>query len=1284
MDTIHHTSTFESSQSPKQELNLDLRPKWVEGSWIIGKEKVHFYFSNYLFPFRSNLHISEKKRSESADHLLEQWKIPWEKFLENCFALGLNFYQQAVDVDTHQLQFFFLKENEHCSLFITSQKMSTELLILQFLKKWHLSQFDLDNSFVQFCSDIKKLDDLSKIVTTTTFEWELSSAKNPQLSPSHREKIKPLAELTATKLRSYISEYVPSFFEFLSNFGLNLVAQFSILRRHLLKFLALLPCLEHDSSGVEVKKLFQEALRRLCEDYQKSKLEGATDNRAANRERLPYYVFLIFNMTHKISSIIPSLPLSFMIRKLTGAMASRFIAGMNIEESEGAIKELSMTGREATLDQLGELVISPTEADHYCLKVLSLIRGLKKYYKVGEVNKASILKAHVSIKVTALGYQLKPYAFNYAYELIAPRLKRILVEAKKESVFINIDAEHYSYRDLVWNITKKLLIEDDELKDFANVGIVVQAYLRDSLLHLQEIANFAKSRNILMPIRLVKGAYWDAETVEARAHEYEAPQFLNKIETDCCFRQHIITILQTPFLQLTIGSHNFLDHAWAEAARSELYPESPVIEHQCLHQTYEALSQALCKMGWPTRNYMPVGDLLVGMSYLVRRIMENSSQVGVLNMMRTHQKIDLNYYPDEVLEKMMKNFSQRQNYFNQGQEKEVSSRFFSHSPFRGYKKNHFKKFEETILAAKLRNSQFEESELSLTEMENLLTKYSFQENFREDRNTLFQRVTSVLVFSHRLEALKNEFAALMMLESKKILSEVMVEIDEAIDFCQFYVREVLRLINSDEDIKPLGVVAAITPWNFPLAIPCGMVVAPLLMGNKVILKSAEQTPLIAEMMVQQLYASGISKEQLLHFVGAGETTGTFITNLSYLKGLVFTGSKNVGEMLYKKLAAKIPVITEMGGKNAVIVTENAELDETISGLLYSCFAHAGQKCSASSRIIVHEKIKMVFLHRFKEAAESLVLGKADQFSTYINPLISDEEKSRVLNVANECIEEAKKYGGTVHVNRLQINNVSENVPGLVGPLILEIPLHRALNPESFSQKELFAPIIHCVFYKTLDEAIHVFNSTSYALTGGLYSQSQDEIEDFLNRAEAGNLYVNRPNTGARVGIEPFGGYKFSGTGPKAGGKNYLGSFGEKIVDQVAIEVHHYQEIPGQKSYPLFTQKISNLLIYSQNGILSSEARDLQTLALNLGIKVDLLLQENNLDNQTLKIALENTDICYVELIKDEPFKTVLNNLDLKRGLPKIIGARHARNFKNYLYIERSAAINTMRHGAPLD
>jgi len=685
-----------------------------------------------------------------------------------------------------------------------------------------------------------------------------------------------------------------------------------------------------------------------------------------------------------------------------------------------------------------------------------------------------------------------------------------------------------------------------------------------------------------MPIRLVKGAYWDAETIEADAHSFDAPEFLNKEETDLNFRQMIYEILKHgEYLQLCIASHNFQDHCFAETLREEKFPHAPVIEHQCLHMTYEALSKALAKMGWTTRNYVPVGSLLVGMAYLVRRIMENSSQVGVLTIMRSHKKAARIDNPMTVHEDNIKNWSLK---FDKTIDK-LTSDFFNITPIRNYLKEEkqwvvdaYDHFKVSQLGFHYDNAFFDEDKIrvedsgrihkvfSSSNPDLLVGSISFatvsdveramdtiEEGYLSgtwSRQFWLSRCSVLLKAADLMLSRRNELAALISYEAGKAIVESYADVDEAIDFLNYYAREERKVTAYSDVMVGRGPIVAITPWNFPMAIPTGMIAGPLVSGNTVVLKSAEQTPLIAQVVVNILHEAGVPQDALIHLPGLGEDIGQALVDHPKAAGYVFTGSRAVGQMISHQVSKrfyhnqlwnlKFPVkaITELGGKNAIIVTANAELDETVSGILYSAFAHAGQKCSAASRVIVDASIKDRLIERLEEAVKDLEVSEAFKFSCTINPVISEEDKQRLQRQIKEAGDEAKAQGGKVIVDRSQ-----EKLPGYcVGPAVFEVPKHVAMNPESFACTELFGPVLHIIPYEQLDEALEIFHATDYGLTGGIFSQSQDDIDYLSQYMECGNLYINRTITGARVGIEPFGGFKMSGTGPKAGGKVYIPAF----------------------------------------------------------------------------------------------------------------------------------------------
>ena len=1073
-----------------------------------------------------------------------------EDFLQYCSELA-QFFDRKIPFKKSLYfkgAYFVVAFNKDHEISIGSKNLFYEHLYLSTTQNMEIQDFLRSFSIIPESSI---LCDLEKVM----FDYNLKDFS--QIDSTVFDKATVIQERIISDIETY--HHTP--FEKLSDYFLSLTANYELFRVHILKFVAILPCLEHDKSGSEVKDVFLETLRRLVLDSKDPEIIKKT-------RTLPVSYVIGAQVLQFISKFIPAKVLSFCIKKSVSFMAKRFIAGTTIEKSSNSFLSLKRSQREATLDQLGELVVSTSEANLYTEKVLEIINGLSKYYVKGEKNAAGILKSHVSIKVSALCEDFKPYAFDYTYEKVAPRLKKILSCAHKNEVFVNIDAEHYDYRDCVWKIYQKVLLSP-EFKDYDQTGIVVQAYLRDGSAHLDEVIEFARTRKLLMPIRLVKGAYWDAETIEAKAHSFQPPEFLDKAATDLHFRQLVIRTLDNgDAVQLAIASHNIVDHAFARAFWESRKDKAPMVEHQCLHMTYEPLSEALAKLGYPTRNYIPIGDLLVGMAYLVRRIMENSSQVGVLSIMRSHKKIHqaINFQQDldEYLTKTKKEFSHLDSF--------TALEFKNIHPLRPYLKSHLEMYKVALDRFNPLSYNFGPKDIqspndfdekvgsinhtTTSEVNSLIDDLASSHQTSEWATNFDQRALAFIKVASKMLERRDELSVLIMKEAGKTLNEAYADVDEAIDFIHFYLLSYKKFHHKYHEFKPRGVVGVIAPWNFPLAICVGMSAAPLIAGNHVIVKPAEQTPVIAQVFYEICLESGVPSSSF-SMVHGGAQVGEALTDHPAINGIVFTGSKNVGEIIYDKIM-KSPimtyenydkekfVITEMGGKNAIIVTNNCELDETISGILYAGFAHSGQKCSACSRIIIDEKIKPAFLERFTKAVAELKVGASTELSTTINPLIDLQAKQKTQTELEGLKKEAKSLGGVIHLDK----SSQSDQGAYFGPVICELPSNKVLNEQTYASKELFAPIIHLVSYKTLDEAIALFNSTSFALTGGIYCQSQDDIDYLSQRLECGNLYVNRPNTGARVGIEPFGGYKLSGTGPKAGSDQYLRMFMDKNLTRV--------------------------------------------------------------------------------------------------------------------------------------
>lgn len=395
---------------------------------------------------------------------------------------------------------------------------------------------------------------------------------------------------------------------------------------------------------------------------------------------------------------------------------------------------------------------------------------------------------------------------------------------------------------------------------------------------------------------------------------------------------------------------------------------------------------------------------------------------------------------------------------------------------------------------------------------------------------------------------KWELAAWIVLETGKPWREADADVAEAIDFCNYYAHEAERLWHPQhrdvpgEDnrtfYEPRGVAVVIAPWNFPLAILTGMSMAALVTGNTVIMKPAEQSPIIAAKLMEVIQEAGVPPGVIHYLPGIGEEVGPVLTSHPDVALIVFTGSLPVA-LLINEQAARFPtgatqvkkVIAEMGGKNAIIVDSDADLDEAVRGVVDSAFGFAGQKCSAGSRAIVVEAIYDQFLNRLIEATRSLTVAPAVNPGASLGPVIDAEARDRILRTIASGEKEARL------AFRYDVGALAQQ-GYFVGPTIFaEVP-----ESSSLAQDEIFGPVLTVMQAKNIDDALRIANGTKYALTGGVYSRSPSTLDLVKRRFRVGNLYVNRKCTGALVDRQPFGGFKLSGIGSKAGGPDYLLQF----------------------------------------------------------------------------------------------------------------------------------------------
>ncbi|MES3037232.1 MAG: proline dehydrogenase family protein [Bdellovibrionota bacterium] len=887
-----------------------------------------------------------------------------------------------------------------------------------------------------------------------------------------------------------------------------------------------------------------------------------------NGEQLPS----VFNVGLGLGSLAPGI-MAGAIRKNVTSMAKMFITGETADEALPVLKKARKNKMTFTVDILGEATLSEKEALDYQRRYLELISWLAKdsvnwdhIPQIDEDDQGPIPKVNVSVKLTALYSQINDKAWNQTKNILKERLRPVLDLAMEKKVFLNLDMEQYSVKDLTVEVFTDLLIEP-KYATYPFFGCVIQAYLRDSFQDIQKLTAFAKQRKVPFTIRLVKGAYWDYETVEAEQRGWPVPVYTVKAESDANYEKCAHYLLDNhPHIKSALASHNVrtLASAIAHAEKKGLSPKA--FEIQMLYGMAEPIKKTLVEMGYRLREYAPVGELIPGMAYLVRRLLENTSNESWLrgkfaeskssqellkdpnqNLKPTSADIPHKkglFYNEALLdfalpenrqkiESALKNFklSQKIDPVVNGQRLNVTERFQRVNPS-----------NRSQVVADIGWANKAQTDAAVDKAHQAWKKW--RQVPAEDRCKMVDKLADLFA--------RDKFALIadQVYEVGKPWAEADGDVAEAIDFCRYYARHMrelqkpLRVGHAPGEVsqyiyKSRGVCAVISPWNFPLAILTGQVVSALVTGNTVVMKPAEQSTLIAWGLFQRMSEAGFPAD-VAHFIaGKGEEVGAALVDHPMVTTIAFTGSKAVGLEIMNKAAVRKPgqdhlkrCIIEMGGKNAIIIDNDADLDEAVDGVLYSAFGFSGQKCSAASRCIVLEEVYDRFVNRLVEAAKSISVGDAANPEVYTGPVVDEEAQQRILR----AIDSASSTHRVLHKSEVPQN-------GFYVPLTI---IDQVEMNSDLAQKEVFGPVLAVLKAKDLDHALTIANSTEYALTGGLFSRSPASIEQVRHEFECGNLYINRGITGAMVERHPFGGYKMSGIGSKTGGPDYLKQFLEPI------------------------------------------------------------------------------------------------------------------------------------------
>ncbi|MCU0571219.1 MAG: L-glutamate gamma-semialdehyde dehydrogenase [Oculatellaceae cyanobacterium Prado106] len=879
-------------------------------------------------------------------------------------------------------------------------------------------------------------------------------------------------------------------------------------------------------------------------------------------------------------------------------LAHKYIAGENIQQVIKTLEQLRKDKMTFTVDLLGEAVITEVEAQSYLDRYLEMMQQLteaaKRWSTVEILDRASeetLSRVQVSVKLTAFYSQFDPLDAIGSQARVSERIRTLLRRAAELGAAVHFDMEQYAYKDLTIAILKQILMED-EFRTRTDIGVTLQAYLRDSQADLKGLIDWAKQRGNPITIRLVKGAYWDQETIKAAQRDWPQPVFSHKASTDANFEQMTRLLLENhEYLYAAIGSHNVRSQAYAIAIAQELKIPPRRIELQVLYGMADKLAKALVGQGYRVRVYCPYGDLIPGMAYLIRRLLENTANSSFLRQNLEERPIEEllaapELQPQDQVQPSTNGHGVASqnglgNAFVNAADTDYAvggERDRAQTAFQTVRQNLGKTYLPIVNGEPVNTVDSIDSVnpsnptevigrvglLGVDQAEQAIQ--AAKAAFPGWRNTPPQARAAIL---HRaadlMEQRRAELSAWMVLETGKALGQADPEVSEAIDFCRYYADEMERLDQgyaydfpgetNRYHYQPLGIVVVISPWNFPLAIPTGMTVAALVAGNCTLLKPAETSSVIAAKLAEILLEAGLPKGVFQYVPGKGSTVGAHMVKHPLVNMITFTGSQEVGCRIYADAAILQPgqkhlkrVVAEMGGKNAVIVDESADLDQAVQGVVYSAFGYSGQKCSACSRVIVLDSIYDAFVKRLVEATRSLNIGAAELPSTQVGPVIDAAAQNRILAYIEKGKTEAQ----------LALEMLAPSPGYFVGPTIFtEVP-----STAKIAQEEIFGPVLAVIRAKDFDAAIAIANGTDYALTGGLYSRTPSHIDRAKTEFEVGNLYINRGITGAIVARQPFGGFKLSGVGSKAGGPDYLLQFLEPRAITENIQRQGFAPIEG--------------------------------------------------------------------------------------------------------------------------
>ncbi len=848
------------------------------------------------------------------------------------------------------------------------------------------------------------------------------------------------------------------------------------------------------------------------------------------------------------------------IKTAISKISDHFVLEQNIDAALEKSKSYNKEGFKFSYDMLGEAARSYEEAKIYFDKYLNLINKL-----VNQKDPA------ISIKLSALHPRLEWLKKDLVIKEIIPYLQKLILAAKQNNVAITFDAEESSRLDLTLLIFTKLL-EDPVCKGYNKIGLAVQAYNKRASYIIDFIHFLASKYDKIIPIRLVKGAYWDYEIKTAQVEALiNYPVFTKKEYTDISYLACAVKILNYQnYIYPQFATHN----AYTIAAIEQIAGHKK-FEFQLLFGMGHKIHKKMLKE-YQCRIYAPIGEYKELLPYLIRRLIENSANSSFIHLVGKKdlavEKIVINPVSEKIVQDKIEKLPLPKDIYKAWQNSlgmDFGNRVetinllnqlshFSNKKYRSYSIINGEELSSDLSIDKFKpykiNEKIGTANLLSEESFYKTIKYSQQGFDKWKKISSKQRCEIINNIALNIENNKFEIISLLIKEAGKTAKDALAEVREAIDYCHYYSNIANNIMENHDNLPspigeenklylvPRGIFVCISPWNFPVAIFVGQVIAALVTGNSVIAKPANQTTLVATYLVELMHKAGIPTDVLSLLITSGGNLSKYILSSNEIAGVVFTGSgktaENINKVIANRTGALIPFIAETGGINAMIIDSSALIPQTVDYIISSAFNSSGQRCSACRVIFVQQEIEDCLVKALSLAMQTLEISNPDDLSTDIGSLIDKEAYDKANAKINSLIKQHKLLA------RSKLDNKLEQSGLFIAPSLIKI--NKLLDLD----EEIFAPNIAVISYnwQKIDDVIKQINDSKYGLTLGIISRIKRKYNYIASSVNVGNIYINRNMIGAVVGVQPFGGMGLSGTGFKAGGRHYLLRFvSEKTI-----------------------------------------------------------------------------------------------------------------------------------------